>query len=306
MYKILLLSFLLKSLFFAEVITPIEEVKHYDKEKVSLGKKLFFDVTFSKDGTVSCASCHSDFGSDSRPVSIGVGGKKGLIQSLSVFNAVNNYKQFWNARASSLEEQIDGPIHNDFEMGISKESIEEKLNSSKIYQQIFSQVYNESPNYQLFKDAIVAFEKTLLTPNSRFDRYLKGEQVLTSLEIKGFESFKQHGCIACHNGVNVGGNSMQMMGSVIEYNYVPGQQDVYAITKDEADKNVFRVPSLRNVNKTAPYFHDASAVTLKEAIVKMAHHNLGTYLESNEVEAIEAFLKTLDGTVPTTWSQDVK
>jgi cytochrome c peroxidase len=99
---------------------------------------------------------------------------------------------------------------------------------------------------------------------------------------------------------------MQMMGSVIEYNYVPGQQDVYAITKDEADKNVFRVPSLRNVNKTAPYFHDASAVTLKDAIVKMAHHNLGTYLESNEVEAIEAFLKTLDGTVPTTWSQDVK
>lgn len=291
---------------YAQIITPIPQLQSYDKAKVSLGKKLFFDSSFSRDGTVACVSCHNDFGSDSRKVSIGIGGKKGLIQSISVFNATNNYKYFWNGRASNLEEQIDGPVHNGFEMGVDEESILKVLLFNTKYQEQFKNVYNSAPTYKLFKDAIVAFEKTLLTPNSRFDRYLKGEKSLTPFEIEGFTAFKEHGCIACHNGVNMGGNSMQLIGNVIEYSYVQGQQDLYALTKDEKDKNVFRVPSLRNISKTAPYFHDASVDTLEDAVVKMAYHNLGTVLEEKEIESITAFLRTLDGDIPITWAQDVR
>jgi len=306
MHKLLLLFLITSTVIFAEVITPIPEVKSYDKAKVALGKKLFFDTSFSQDGMISCASCHNDFGSDKRAVSVGVYGKKGLIQSMSVFNAVNNYRQFWNGRAANLEEQIDGPVHTTFEMGMSTQSIEKYLNSSKEYQQLFKKVYNQTPGYKLFKEAIVAFEETLLTPNSRFDKFLKGEGSLTQLEKDGFNSFKDHGCIACHNGVNIGGNSMQMFGNVIAYPYVENQPDLYAITKKEMDKNVFKVPSLRNISKTSPYFHDASANTLEAAVMKMSHYNLGIILENKEIKAIVAFLKTLDGDIPKTWNHDVK
>lgn len=306
MYKLLMLFLLTSTVIFAEIITPIPEVKQYDKAKVALGKRLFFDTNFSKDATVSCASCHMDFGSDKRSVSVGVDGKKGVIQSLSIFNAANNYKQFWNGRAANLEEQIDGPVHTSFELGMNEKSIEKYLNSSREYQETFKKVYNQIPNYKLFKEAIVAFEETLLTPNSRFDKFLKGEDTLTQLEKDGFNSFKDHGCVACHNGVNIGGNSMQMIGSVIEYPYTEGQPDLYDITKKERDKNVFRVPSLRNISKTAPYFHDASVNTLEEAVIKMSYHELGTILEDKETKAIVAFLKTLDGDVPATWGNDVK
>ncbi|MCX6076824.1 MAG: c-type cytochrome [Campylobacterales bacterium] len=306
MNKTIALFLLFTTLLSAEIITPIPDVKPFDKAKVALGKKLFFDTNFSKDRTVSCASCHSDFGTDRRALSIGVENKKGIIHSSTVFNAVNNYKQFYNGRAANLNEQIDGPIHTDYEMGISDQDVENNLNTSKEYKATFKKVYNQVPSYKLFKDAIVAFEETLLTPNSRFDRFLKGEDSLTQLEKDGFNSFKEHGCAACHNGVNVGGNSMQMIGSVIEYPYIEGQQDLYALTKKEMDKNVFRVPSLRNINKTAPYFHDASASTLEEVVIKMSYYNLGTILEDKETEAIIAFLKTLDGDIPKTWSEDVK
>jgi cytochrome c peroxidase len=291
---------------FAEVITPIEEVKIVNKDKVMLGKKLFFDTSFSKDETIACVSCHSDFGADSRVVSLGVDGKKGNIQSLSVFNAVNNFKQFWNGRAANLNEQIDGPVYNSFEMDTSKEEIEAKLNSSSEYTNLFSDIYSKKPSYELFKDAIVAFQKTLVTPDSKFDLYLKGEKQLTQREKRGFKLFKNYGCAVCHNGVNVGGNSMQLIGSIVEYPYVKGQADLYSITQKQSDKNVFRVPSLRNISKTAPYFHDGSAQTLQDAVEKMAYHNLGTVISEREVQAIIEFLKTLDGKIPTTWINDVQ
>ncbi|MFA6137122.1 MAG: cytochrome c peroxidase [Sulfurimonas sp.] len=306
MNKIISLFLLLSAFISAEIITPIPDVKPFDKAKVALGKKLFFDTNFSKDKTVSCASCHSDFGTDRRALSIGVENKKGVIHTPTVFNAVNNYRQFYNGRAANLSEQIDGPIHADHEMGMSDQDVENNLNTSKEYQAAFKKVYNQVPSYKLFKDAIVAFEETLLTPNSRFDRFLKGEDSLSKLEKDGFNSFKEHGCAACHNGVNVGGNSMQMIGSVIEYPYIEGQPDLYILTKKEMDKNIFRVPSLRNINRTSPYFHDASAINLEDAVIKMSYYNLGTILEDKETEAIVAFLKTLDGDIPKTWSEDVK
>lgn len=301
MQKIVFLQFVLILHLFGEIITPIERVDTFDENKVMLGKKLFFDPSFSQDGTMACVSCHNNFGSDERTVSIGVGGEKGNIQSLSVFNAVNNFKQFWNGRAANLYEQIDGPVHNSFEMGTSKEEIEKKLSTSKEYIELFSSAYSKKPNYHLFKDALVAFQETLVTPDSKFDLYLKGEVKLEQIEKKGFTLFKNYGCAVCHNGVNVGGNSMQLIGSVIEYPYKKGQADLYSITKKEADMNVFRVPSLRNISKTSPYFHDGSTSTLKEAIEKMAYHNLGTTISDKEVQAIIAFLKTLNGEIPTTW-----
>jgi len=306
MHRIMIVMILIFVYLNGEVITPIEELKVYDKDKVSLGKELFFDKSFSKDKKISCASCHSDFGSDSRSFSVGVDSKVGSIQSLSVFNAVNNYKQFWNARANDLNEQIDGPVHAEFEMGTSIENIETILNSSTNYVEKFKRAYGKKPSYKLFKDAIVAFEETLLTPNSKFDNFLKGIEFLSAKEERGFKLFKDYGCAVCHNGVNVGGNSMQLMGNVVTYPYTKGQNDLYSITKRESDKNVFRVPSLRNISKTAPYFHDGAVYTLDAAVAKMAYHNLGILLKSNELEDIVLFLKTLDGDIPFTWSNDVK
>jgi len=306
MYKLFIILSLVSTSIYAEIITPIKKVESYNVGKVALGKQLFFDKKLSKDGTISCASCHSDFGSDSRVVSIGVNGQKGAIQSLSVFNAVNNYKQFWNARAPSLNSQMDSPIHSAVEMGNSIENIEQYLKSSKIYNKLFKDVFSKKPSYLLLKDAIVAFEKTLVTPNSHFDRFLEGKESLTRLEKKGFYLFKNYGCAACHNGVNVGGNSMQMIGNVVEYPYIKGQSDLYSITNKEVDKNVFRVPSLRNITKTAPYFHDGSVKTIEGAVGKMAYYNLGMVLEDTDIKAIVSFLKTLEGEVPTTWSSNVR
>jgi len=306
MYKFLIPILIVSSFVSSEIITPIKEVNSYNKAKVALGKKLFFDPKLSKDGSISCASCHSDFGSDKRAVSIGIDNKKGEIQSLSVFNAVNNYKQFWNARASTLSEQIDFPIHSPVEMGNNSKNIEKYLTSSKSYKELFKIVYSKAPSYALLKDAIVAFEEILVTPNSRFDKFLEGKESLTSEERDGFKLFKNYGCASCHNGVNIGGNSMQMIGNVVDYPYIKGQIDLYYITKKKIDKNVFRVPSLRNINKTAPYFHDASASTLEEAIEKMAYYNLGMALNKSDIKLIVSFLKTLEGEIPAIWNKDVK
>lgn len=298
--QLLLVVFLTYS--HANIITPLSLKDNINEAEVHLGKKLFFDKNFSKDKTISCASCHSDFGSDKRRVSIGVKGQAGDIQSLSVFNAVNNYKQFWNGRANNLHEQVDFPIHNGLEMGISQEDVENYLAINDEYKKLFLKVYKKDPSYELFKSALVSFEQTLITLDSKFDQYLRNEVVLNQLEEQGFDLFKSYGCASCHNGKNVGGNSMQLIGNVIPYTYQEGQNDLYALTKKEVDKNVFRVPSLRNVTQTAPYFHDGSAQTLKEAIVTMAYHNLGLLLQNDEVEKIEAFLKTLEGKMPVTWN----
>ena len=289
-----------------EIITPIEEKIPYNKNKVNLGRLLYFDKKLSKDGTISCASCHSDFGSDKRVVSIGVNNQPGVIQSLSIFNAVNNYKLFWNGRAGSLKEQMDGPLQAAHEMGNSIKNIEMYLLSNQNYLSLFNMIYAKQPNYELLKDAIVAFVETLVTPNSRFDQFLKGEISLTAEEKRGFTLFKYYGCATCHNGVNVGGNSMQQIGNVISYPYIENQLDLYALTHNEQDKNVFRVPSLRNITKTSPYFHDASVNNLKDAVQKMAYYNLGMVLEEKELIAIVTFLKTLEGEKPATWDNDVK
>ncbi len=285
----------------AEPIVPLPQKVRYDRSKALLGKRLFEDTILSKDRSVACASCHSFAagGADPRPVSVGVGGKKGNIQSPTVYNARYNFRQFWNGRAETLGEQANGPIHNPVEMAMDANVVEKRLNADASYKKAFKQIYgNDRIRYAQVIDAIVAFEKTLVTPNSRFDRFLRGEKTLNALELRGYRRFKALGCITCHNGINIGGNSYQKMGLFIPYRHQDMTPDRYQITKRREHENVFKVPTLRNIALTAPYFHDASAATLKEAVQKMSYHNLGMRLSDEDVAAIVAFLKTLTGERP--------
>jgi len=290
---------LLPFLLFAEnVITPIHPVP-YDKQKALLGKKLFFDKSISEDGTISCASCHSpEYGSsDPRPVSVGVYGKLGRIQSEPIYNAVFNFRQFWNGRAKDLAEQIDGPTHNPVEMGLNSKRVEKIVNNNLEYKKMFFNIYHKDYiTYDMFKDAIVEFEKAMITPDCKFDKFLRGETKLSKKEAKGYKLFKSFGCITCHNGVNVGGNSFQKIGVVYPVTNRIG--DRYEVTKNPEDKFVYKVPSLRNVELTAPYFHNAITYNLDEAVALMAHYNLGLNPTKEEIDDIFSFLKTLTGKKP--------
>ena len=293
---ILIYSILLAS----EPIKPIPQTISYDKTKAELGKLLFFDPILSKDKSVACISCH-DFehgGADPRPVSIGVNGKKGSVNSPTVYNAIFNFTQFWNGRAKDLNEQLEGPLHNPVEMAMSNEEIEKRLNNSKFYKKLFKKIYKKNRiEYYMIKDVIVEFEKALTTPNAKFDKFLRGETKLSTKEYKGYVLFKRLGCIICHNGINIGGNSFQKIGSVIPIRKKLNN-DRYQITKNPEDRFVYRVPTLRNITLTAPYFHDGSVKTLKEAINIMAYHNLGFRLNQKEQNLILAFLHTLTGEKP--------
>ncbi len=292
--------FIASLLFAKEPIIPIPNSISYDREKAYIGKLLFFDPILSKDRTVSCVSCH-DFeygGADPRAVSIGVEGKKGDINSPTVYNAVFNSSLFWNGRAKDLYEQLDGPLLNPVEMAMDRNTIEQRLNASPLYKKLFLKVYKKSfITYEMVKDALVEFEKALITPNSKFDRYLQGKTELSPKEKEGYLLFKKLGCITCHNGINIGGNSYQKIGSVIPYD---GKiiHDRSEVTGKKEDRGLYRVAPLRNIALTAPYFHDASAKTLQEAVSKIAYHNLGFSLNKQEIEKIVAFLHTLTGEKP--------
>ena len=287
-------------IFAKEPIEPIPKKVVYDRQKALLGKYLFLDTLLSKDEKVSCATCHDleRGGADSKAVSTGVEGKNGFINAPTVFNAYFNFKQFWNGRAKDLKEQANGPLHAPHEMGMTRGMVEKRLNSSPFYKKLFKKVYGTGTiRYEEVLDAIAEFEKALYTPNSKFDRFLRKETLLDPLEKRGYLLFKKLGCITCHNGINIGGNSFQKMGLVIPYDKPPSA-DRYEITKERKDRYVYKVPSLRNVVLTAPYFHDGSVKTLEAAINKVSYHNLGFKLSKKEIEAIIAFLNTLTGERP--------
>lgn len=289
------------ALYCAEPITPVPQSMAYEPAKAAVGKKLFFDPILSKDRTVACVSCHNfqHGGADSRIVSIGIEGKKGRMQSPSVLNAVFNFSQFWNGRARNLVEQVAGPIHSPLEMGMSKRQVEQRINDNASYRDSFRAITGRSVvAFSDVTEAIAEYEKTLITPNSQFDRYLRGETTLNTAEAQGYELFKRLGCASCHNGVNVGGNSFQKFGVINPKIWNPAVDDRYALTGRESDKNVFKVPTLRNIALTAPYFHDGSAATLKEAISAMSYHNLGIQLNANDTNNLIEFLNTLTGELP--------
>lgn len=305
MIKYFIFIFLIISPLIAnKLFLPLEEYKIINKELVVLGEELFFDKNLSKDKNISCFSCHSVYGADNKNFSLGVYGKKGNMNTLSIFNSVYNFSFFWNGKADSLKEQIIGPLTNKHEMNISKEEIEKILNSSPKYISLFKKVFNKKPSYEKMIDSIIEFEKTLITVNSKFDKYLRGEINLSKEENKGLQLFQNYGCVTCHNGVNIGGNSFQKFGSVIYYkNYGKKVSDRYSYTLDKEDINVYRVPSLRNVEKTSPYFHSGFVKSLKEAINIMAYYNLGKTLNDDEINAIESFLKTLTGELPESYKK---
>ena len=290
-----------------EPIRPIPPAIKLNFQKVALGQKLFHDKRLSRDGTVSCASCHNlgAGGDDGRTVSVGIDGALGNINAPTVFNSGFNFVQFWDGRASTLEDQIDGPINHPKEMGTNWPAIEKRLRAVPQYLAHFDGLYRDGITARNIKDAIASFERSLITPNSRFDRFLNGDHTaITKDEQAGYSNFKTFGCVSCHQGVNVGGNMYQVFGimrSRRDADTAVNRVDLgrFNVTGREEDKYVFKVPSLRNIALTAPYFHDGSASDLPAAVRVMAETQLGQRLTERQVRSIVAFLKTLTGRMPT-------
>ncbi|MEM7232274.1 MAG: cytochrome-c peroxidase [Planctomycetota bacterium] len=283
-------------------IPPIPRAVDVDSKKVALGRELFHDTRLSRDNTLSCSSCHNldRGGDDDRPVSIGIDGQLGGINSPTVLNSGFNFRQFWDGRAATLEDQVDGPLHNSVEMGSSFAEVIGKLNKDSAFVARFTASYPDGLTPPNLRDAIAEFERSLITPDSAFDRFLRGdESAMSESAHRGWKLFQDLSCISCHQGVNMGGNVYQKIGVMNDYF---GDREVtkadlgrFNVTNDPRDKHKFKVPTLRNVAITAPYFHDGSAATLGEAVRRMADYQLGYELEDREVADIVAFLESLTG-----------
>lgn len=285
-----------------EPIQPIQPAKVSNASKVELGKQLFFDPRLSKSGFISCNSCHnlSMGGSDNLPTSIGHNWHQGPINSPTVLNSSMNIAQFWDGRAKTLKEQAGGPIANPGEMAFSHDLALDVLRSIPQYRGAFQAVYgDDGVKIDDVTDAIAAFEETLVTPHSPFDRWLLGDaSAISSKAQEGYQLFKSVGCVACHNGEAVGGGSFQKMGMVEPYATKNKAEGVAGLTGKDADRMMFKVPTLRNVELTYPYFHDGAYWKLEEAVDVMARLQLGRKLSTDEVGQIVAFLKTLTGDQP--------
>ena len=285
-----------------EPIQPIPAAKGQDPATVELGKKLFFDPRLSKSGFISCNSCHnlSMGGSDNLKTSIGHNWQQGPINSPTVLNSSMNVAQFWDGRAKDLKAQAGGPIANPGEMAFTHELAIEMLQSIPGYVAEFKRVFkSDKIDIHAVTHAIAVFEETLVTPNSRFDKWLKGDKkALNSNELEGYKLFKDSGCVACHNGPAVGGNSFQKMGVIEPYESKNPAEGRIAVTGKDADRFNFKVPTLRNVEMTYPYFHDGAADTLPEAVNTMARIQLGKTFTVDENAKVVAFLKTLTGDQP--------
>lgn len=286
-----------------EPITPIPQTIALDDAKVALGKFLFHTPMLSRDDSVSCATCHplNHAGTDHLARSLGVNHAAGRVNAPTVFNSGFNFRQFWDGRADSLESQIDGPLESDIEMGSTWRHVIERLRREPEIVAAFQRIYTDGVQPANVRNAIAEFERSLITPNSRFDRYLRGDaSALTEQERAGYAKFKNYGCISCHQGVNVGANMFQRMGVIRDYfaergHVTPADYGRFNVTNNEADRFFFKVPSLRNVAVTAPYFHDGSAPTLEDAVTIMARFQLGRSLPPEDRADIVQFLRTLTG-----------
>lgn len=285
-----------------EPIQPLVAPKVKNPALAELGKKLYFDTRLSKSGFISCNSCHnlSMGGTDNLKTSIGHKWNQGPINAPTVLNSSLNVAQFWDGRAADLKAQAGGPIANPGEMAFTHELAVEVLQSIPGYVAEFKQVFgNDKVTIDEVTKAIAAFEETLVTPNSRFDKWLKGDKkALTADEKAGYKLFKESGCVACHNGPAVGGNSFQKMGVVEAYKASSPAEGRVAVTGKDADRFNFKVPTLRNVEMTYPYFHDGAANTLPEAVDTMARIQLGKTFTPDQNAKVVAFLKTLTGQQP--------
>ncbi|HZV55714.1 MAG TPA: cytochrome-c peroxidase [Rhodocyclaceae bacterium] len=285
-----------------EPIQPVKPAANINLGMVELGKKLYFDPRLSKSGFISCNSCHnlSMGGTDNIKTSIGDHWQEGPINAPTVLNSSLNVAQFWDGRAADLKAQAGGPIANPGEMAFSHTLALGVLESIPAYVREFKQVFGKDKvDIDQVTLAIAEFEKTLVTPNSRFDQWLLGKNdALTADELAGYKLFKDSGCVACHNGPAVGGNSFQKMGVVAPYKASSPAEGRSAVTGKDADRFNFKVPTLRNVEMTYPYFHDGAANTLTEAVDIMGRLQLGKKFTADENAKVVAFLKTLTGDQP--------
>ena len=293
--------------FAGSVIRPVAQSLEVDPAKVELGRILYHDTRLSVDNTVSCASCHglNTGGVDNKQYSEGVYGQFGGVNAPTVYNAVYNFVQFWDGRATTLELQAAGPPLNPVEMGCTSfDQIIAKLAKDRALTKAFKAVYPEGWSEANITDAIAEFERTLITPNSRFDKYLRGDNTaITAEEKQGYELFVKYNCATCHAGVNLGGLSYELMGQYADYFADRGLELTvedngrFKETTCERDRHRFKVPGLRNVALTAPYFHDGTESELKEAVCKMGTYQVGVELTDADEDKIVAFLHTLTGEV---------
>ncbi len=286
-----------------EPLRPLPPPPPQDPAKVALGEALFFDKRLSRDDSLACAGCHdlAKGGADGRAVSVGVGGAQGSVNAPSVFNAGLNLVQFWDGRAATLEEQAAGPVHNPLEMASNWAEVLPKLARDAPLRARFDAAYpGRGLSAATIVEALAAYERSLVTGGGRFDRWLQGDSgALSAQALEGYLRFKRHGCASCHNGAGVGGNMFQRFGVTGDWfdgrELKPADLGRQAVTGRAEDRHVFKVPSLRNVALTAPYFHDGSVATLDEAVALMGRHQLGRELSAEDVSLITAFLRSLNG-----------
>lgn len=286
----------------AEPIQPVKPATQVNLGMVELGKKLYFDPRLSKSGFISCNSCHnlSMGGTDNIPTSIGDRWQQGPINAPTVLNSSLNLAQFWDGRAADLQAQAGGPIANPGEMAFTHTLALGVLESIPAYVREFKMIFGlDKIDINQVTAAVAEFEKTLVTPNSRFDQWLLGKKdALTADELAGYKLFKESGCVACHNGVAIGGNSFQKMGLVQPYKASSPAEGRSAVTGKDIDRFNFKVPTLRNVELTYPYFHDGAVNTLTEAVDVMGRLQLGKNFTKDENAKVVAYLKTLTGDQP--------
>jgi len=286
----------------AEPIQPVRPAGEIDLALAELGKKLYFDPRLSKSGFISCNSCHnlSMGGTDNLKTSIGHSWQQGPINAPTVLNSSLSLAQFWDGRAADLKAQAGGPIANPGEMALTHELAVDLLESIPGYVIEFKLAFGaDGIDIDKVTAAIAEFERTLVTTNARFDQWLLGNQeTLTDTELAGYTLFKNNGCVACHNGPAVGARSFQKMGIVAPYETTNPAEGRSAVTGKDADRFLFKVPTLRNVEMTYPYFHDGEAATLTQAVDIMGRLQLGKELSEEENARIVAFLKTLTGDQP--------
>ena len=296
-----------------EPIHPVPPPPAADPRVVALGERLFHDPRLSRGGDVSCASCHVlvEGGDDGEVISTGINGEKGEINSPTVFNSGLYVAQFWDGRVETLEDQIDGPIQNPIEMGSMWPDVVDILYGDPEIAGEFDAIYSPDANGETIsrdtiRRTIAAFVRSLHTTGSRFDKWLEGDaEALSPEELEGYRWFKHYGCHSCHQGAAVGGNFFQVFGVLNDSQYFRERGNItkadrgrFNVTGNKADMHAFKVPSLRMVVHTAPYLHDGSAKTLRDAVDAMFTHQLGRTAPDHHKEAIVAFLCTLAGAHP--------
>ncbi|MBF0219899.1 MAG: cytochrome B6 [Gammaproteobacteria bacterium] len=299
------LSLLWSTRLLADAITPLRPLPSLSAARAALGKDLFHDLRLSADGRISCASCHplAQGGSDNLPQSTGIGGAVGQVNAPTVYNAAYNCMQFWDGRAANLHEQAADPITNPAKMGSQWPALLQRLQQDRPLVARFQRLYPEEGLTQTsIIDALVNFEFSLITVDAPFDRWLQGDSgAMGTLALQGYYKFREFGCVSCHQGRLVGGNMFADMGTLHDYfrdrAEPPKESDLgrYRVTQNISDRYQFKVPSLRLAIKTPPYFHDGSSPTISDAVNKMAYYQLGRSLNSDDVEALVAFIASLQG-----------